>query len=244
VDAPTALELLFRASTAAKEALGGLADWGPSGERAGQYRLDLVADRAVLEVLSDAGLSVLSEESGYTGGRSTLLAVVDPIDGSTNAHRGLPMYSTSICVLDEAGPWLGTVVDHTSGRRYHAIRGSGAWRDGVPISPSNCDALSRAVVGISGVPPANIGSWQYRALGCASLELCAVADGTLDAYLLVGGATLHPWDYLAGLLICKEAGASIAELRGQDPWIRVDAPRCPAAAATRSLLEQLTRRNV
>ena len=58
-------------------------------------------------ILHGAGLAVFSEESGLTGdGVSGLLAVIDPIDGSTNAHRGIPFYSTSICVLDAEGPWL------------------------------------------------------------------------------------------------------------------------------------------
>ena len=153
------------------------------------------------------------------------------------------MYSTSICVLDDQGPWVGAVKDHVSGRRFHAIRGQGAWRDGSVIGPSTCSTLSRAIVGVSGVPAAPLGSWQYRALGCASLELCAVADGTLDAYLPVGAASLHPWDYQAGALICQEAGAGLAERTGRDLWIRVDEVRAPVAASTPELLEILLTRH-
>ena len=242
MDDKALVELLFAASEAARVALGELEDWGPSGAREGQYRLDLAADSAVLQILGNAGLSVLSEESGAHQGALPLLAMVDPIDGSTNAHRGLPMYSTSICVLDEQGPWVGAVKDHVSGRRFHAIRGKGAWRDGSVISPSTCRTLSKAIVGVSGVLVAPLGSWQYRALGCASLELCAVAEGTLDAYLPVGSASLHPWDYQAGALICQEAGAGLAERSGRDLWIRVDEVRAPVAAATPELLESLLTR--
>ena len=76
--------------------------------------MDLVADAAALPVLHAAGLSVLSEESGrsdpaerrHDSGPAdrALLAVLDPIDGSTNAVRGLRPYSTSICVMDAEGP--------------------------------------------------------------------------------------------------------------------------------------------
>jgi myo-inositol-1(or 4)-monophosphatase len=126
-----------------------------------------------------------------------------------------------------------------SGRRYHAIRGKGAWRDGSLIEPSRCTSVSRSIVGVSGVMLRSLGSWQYRALGCASLELCGVADGSLDAYLPVGSASLHPWDYQAAALICQEAGAVLTERTGKDLWIRTDELRAPVAAATQDLLEAL-----
>lgn len=239
VDDLALLEVLFAASTAARAALDELDDWGPNGERPGQYRLDVAADAAAVATLSDAGVSILSEESGRTDGPLPLLAVLDPIDGSTNAHRGIPMYSTSICVFDADGPRVGTVVNHCSRQRYHAIRGSGAWRDGVAISPSNCEVLSESVVGLSGSLSGGLASWQYRTLGCASLEFCAVADGSLDANVLGKGISLRPWDYLAGLLVCAEAGAPVSELDGRDPWIRSDSPRRPVAAGTHGLLQAI-----
>ena len=61
-------------------------DWGPSGERPGQYTSDVVADRAAVSVLHRAGLRVLSEESGLDAGDGPI-AVLDPLDGSTNASR-------------------------------------------------------------------------------------------------------------------------------------------------------------
>lgn len=239
MDEKSLVELLFQACGAARSALDELEDWGPNGKREGQYRLDVAADHAVVGVLSAAGLAMLSEESGSHRGRLPLLAVVDPIDGSTNAHRGLPMYSTSICVFDRAGPWVGVVKDHVSGRGFHAVRGQGAWCDGSSIEPSSCQLLARSIIGISGAPKAPLGSWQYRTLGCASLELCAVADGTLDAYLLVESGRLFPWDYQAAALICREAGAALAERRHLDLWVQAAEPRAPVAAATPELLSAL-----
>lgn len=239
MDNHSLVEVLFRASAAARDALDSLEDWGPNGLRPGQYRLDVVADEAAIAVLGETGVSILSEESGLTAGRGPLLAVLDPIDGSTNAHRGIGPYSTSICVFDEQGPWVGVVVNHVLGTRFHAVRGIGAWRDGVPLAPTGCEALSKSIVSLSGSAAQALAPWQYRTLGCASLELCAVAEGSLDAFVLGAGITLRPWDYLAGLLLCVEAGASVAELDGRDPWIRVDRPRRPAAAATPPLLEAI-----
>jgi fructose-1,6-bisphosphatase/inositol monophosphatase family enzyme len=109
----------------------------------------------------------------------------------------------------------------------------------VAISPSTCETLAEAVVGLSGSVFGGLTSWQYRTLGCASLEFCAVADGSLDANVLGVGVTLRSWDYLAGLLICAEAGASVSELDGRDPWIRTDGPRRPVAAGTDELLQAI-----
>lgn len=232
--------VLDDAVAAVRAALDELEDWGPAGTRPGQYRLDVAADEAALPILHGAGLAVLSEESGLTGdGGSGLLAVIDPVDGSTNAHRGVPFYSTSICVLDDEGPRAGLVVNQDIGTRYAATRGGGAERDGQSIKPSGCDELGQAIVGMSGFPGHHAGWAQFRALGAASLECCAVAEGVLDAYLTVGRSTLYGWDYLAGLLVCREAGATATERDGRDLIVRDDSSRRPVVAATAALAERL-----
>ena len=213
------LEVLDDAVAAVRAALDVLDDWGPSGRKPGQYKLDLAADSAALPVLHGAGLAVLSEESGTTGdGPSGLLAVIDPIDGSTNAHRGVPFYATSICVLDADGPRAGVVTNQATGERFAAVRGGGADKDGRAIAPSDCTDLGGAIVGISGFPGRYPGWAQFRALGAASLECCAVAEGVLDAYTVVGRSTLYGWDYLAGLLICTEVGVAAASVRDATWW--------------------------
>ena len=115
--------VLDAAAEAVRHALDGLDEWGPAGTRPGQYHLDLAADAAALPILHGAGLAVLSEESGATGDPAAgLLAVIDPVDGSTNAHRRIPFYATSICVLDAEGPLVGVVVNQATGTRYAAAR--------------------------------------------------------------------------------------------------------------------------
>jgi fructose-1,6-bisphosphatase/inositol monophosphatase family enzyme len=244
VDEVRLLQVLEEAVRAVRSALNGLEDWGPAGTRPGQYRLDLAADAAALPILHGAGLAVLSEESGVTGDSSAaLMAVIDPVDGSTNAHRGIPFYATSICVLDAEGPLVGVVVNQATGVHFEAVRGGGAQRDGKAIRPSGCTELSSAIVGISGFPGLSPGWAQFRALGAAALEFCAVADGLLDAYAVVGKSTLFGWDYLAGLLICSEAGATTLERDGADVVVRDDGTRRPIVAATRTLAERLLKEN-
>src|SRR4029453_10705640 len=70
----------------------GVGDGGAVGSRGGQYLRDLVADAAALNVLGSAGVGILSEESGLDGGERELVVVVDPLDGSTNAARGIPWF--------------------------------------------------------------------------------------------------------------------------------------------------------
>jgi myo-inositol-1(or 4)-monophosphatase len=242
VDDVRLLAVLDEAAAAVRAALDTLEEWGPTGSKPGQYHLDLAADAAALPILHGAGLGVLSEESGMTGhGASPLLAVIDPVDGSTNAYRRVPFYSTSICVLDEEGPRVGLVQNHANGDRYAAVRGDGADKGGEALAPSGCEALGDAIVGISGYPMEYPGWAQFRALGAASLEVCAVAEGVLDAYTVAGRSTLYGWDYLAGLLVCREAGAAEAEWDGRDLVVRDGSSRRPLVAATRTLAEQLAR---
>jgi myo-inositol-1(or 4)-monophosphatase len=241
VEPAAVISVLETAGVRVRQALDRLSDWGPAGTRPGQYRSDLVADEAVVEVLTGAGFSVMSEESGFTEvAGSDLLAVVDPVDGSTNAARGLPWFATSICVLDGSGPLAALVVNQATGRRYTATRSGGALRDGLPVRPSAQTDLSSAVIGLSGYPRRYLGWKQYRALGAVALDLCAVADGTLDGYLDCGTNAHGAWDYLGGLLVCQEAGAGVADGLGRDLVVRVpDERRSPVAAGTPALLDAL-----
>jgi fructose-1,6-bisphosphatase/inositol monophosphatase family enzyme len=234
------LALCHRAVDAVPAALAPVQDWRPAGERPGQYAIDLVADRAVLEVLDEAGIGVVSEESGVHRPGAPLVAVIDPVDGSTNASRGIPWYASSICVLDAEGPRVAVVADLANGVRYHAVRGGGAWRGTARVVPSGCASLHQAIVGITGMPNRHLGWAQFRAFGAAALELCAVADGTLDAFVVGTHASLAPWDYLGAMLVCQEAGASIGELHGralvtQDHEARL----AVVAAATTELFDEL-----
>ena len=205
-----------------------------------QYRSDLAADAAAGEVLDGAGLGVMSEESGPHRLDRPLVVVIDPVDGSTNAARGIPWYATSLCAVDSDGPRAAVVVNQASGIRFEAVRGGGARKDGQPIRPSTCEALSEAIVGFSGYPERYLGWSQYRSLGAAALDLCAVAEGVLDGYAAVGGSQLGSWDYLGGMLVCAEAGAVVVESKGRD-LVTLDhaARRTPMAASTPSLLEAL-----
>ncbi len=233
-------EVLDEAAAAIAGALGGLRDWGLAGTRAGQYRSDLAADAAALEVFDRAGLGVLSEESGRHRAEVELTVVVDPLDGSTNASRGIPWFATSLCAVDADGPRAALVVNLATGERFEALRGAGATRNGEPIAPSSTVELNRAVVLLSGFPSRWMGWSQYRALGACALDLCAVASGAVDGYVDCSVNAHGSWDYLGGLLVCREAGAKIGDGDRRDlVTLDHDARRTPVAGATPELLGQL-----
>lgn len=243
MDADTALTLLDDAAAAVRAVLDTHDDWGPSGTKAGQYRSDLAADAAALEVLGGAGVTVLSEESGTTpgtGAAAAVTVVVDPLDGSTNAARGIPWYATSLCAVDAEGPLASVVVHLTTRVTYRARRGGGATRDGELIRPSGVTALDHAVVAVSGLPPRHLGWRQFRCLGASALDLCLVASGGLDGYVDCSPPAHGSWDYLGGLLVCTEAGACVADGLGNGLVVLDHAARrTPVAAATPELLAEL-----
>jgi len=242
VDHDRLLSLLHSVADAVADALGEVEDWGPSGRREGQYAADLIADAAALDVLRSAGVGVLSEESGVERSGAAILVVVDPLDGSTNASRGVPWYATSLCALDDDGPLVAVVANQASGVRFEAVRGEGARRNGValPRGGSGCSELHEAMIGLSGLPPRHLGWAQYRAFHAAALDLCAVAEGMLDGFVDCSHDAHGPWDYLGGLLVCREVGVEVVDALGRDLVVRDhEARRTPVAAATRPLLDEL-----
>lgn len=244
------LEALAAAADAVTEALGGVDDRGavvaePTQALTTQYAIDVAADTAAVAVLVSAGLGVLSEESGLHHGSREVVVVLDPVDGSTNASRGIPWYATSLAALDAEGLRAGLVVNQASGERFEAVRGGGARLDGDPIASSDQEVLADALVAISGYPGHHggrpLGWGQHRVLGAASLDLCAVACGRADAFADThqsGG--LGPWDHLAGLLVCREAGAFAADALGRElVTLGHGDRRAPVVAATPALLDAL-----
>jgi fructose-1,6-bisphosphatase/inositol monophosphatase family enzyme len=232
------LTVFGRAADAARESLAPLtgAARRERTEKPGQYALDLVADAAVLPILHDADVAVVSEESGRSGRDDAAITVVlDPVDGSTNCSRDIPYWSISLCAVDVDGPLCALVTNQATGVRMTAVRDGGAWRDGEPVAPSAVRRVEDAVVSFSGTPTRRLAWKQFRSLGSAALELCDVAVGALDAYLT---SWVSPWDYLGGVLMCREAGAPVVEAHGEELVVAdSDIRRQLLAAATPELLD-------
>ncbi len=171
------------------------------------------------------------EEQGGHEGRSGVTWVVDPIDGTVNYLYDIPAYAVSVAAVvgdpHTPGGWhpvAGAVVNPVSGELFHARRGGGAWRtrgrhDARVVQAGQTDRLDLALVGTGfGYDPRRR-RWQadvlrhlltrvrdIRRIGSAALDLCHVADGSLDAYYERG---LNPWDFAAAWLVATEAGARV-----------------------------------
>jgi len=244
VDHDQMLLLFDKVTSEVTNSLAGLDDWtlrgktGDSNSHAGQYTHDLVADEAVLRVLGEADVGILSEEAGLHNGDSDVIVVVDPVDGSTNASAGLPWYATSLAAVVDGRVEVALVTNLATGQRFEATRGGGARRDGVPVRPNTTESLGDAMVAFSGYPKRYFGWRQYRSLGASALDLCAVASGTLDGFLDLHA--LAPWDYLGALLICEEAGVGCVDVHGRNPVVLDhEERRSMAAGVTPAILDSL-----
>jgi len=238
-----AVDTFLLAADAVERVLPANTNWGASGVREGQYAVDLEADAVCLDALYSAGYRVLSEESGVTGPPASAAApivVVDPLDGSTNASRGIPWYASALCLVDDDGPAVGVVVNHATKERFVGLRGGGAERDGWPIRPTDVTDIGAAIVGVSGLPGTGYGWSQFRALGASAPDICAVACGVTDAWcdMIDGGHGV--WDYLASIVILEAAGGVAAEVFDRDLCVLDHAARrSPVVAATPTLLETI-----
>ena len=162
---------------------------------------------------------VLAEEGALAHGTSGVRWVIDPLDGTTNYVYGYPAYAVSIAAEVDGRPRVGVVYDSSRGHLYEAVEGEGARRDGHLLRVNDKTRLATALVatgfsydarrrGRQGDVAARVLRYvrDLRRAGSAALDLCLLAAGHLDAYWELD---LSPWDYAAGGLIAREAGAQV-----------------------------------
>ncbi|MGH8774177.1 MAG: inositol monophosphatase family protein [Jiangellaceae bacterium] len=167
---------------------------------------------------------LLGEEGSSVDGRSGVVWVVDPIDGTVNYLYGIPHYAVSIAAEVEGRSVAGVVHNPATGHTWTATLGGGAMLGGLPVRESGCDRLDRALIATGfGYDPHRRARQadvlravlprirDIRRAGTASLDLCAVATGWVDGFFERG---LNPWDLAAGGLVAQEAGAVVGGLRG------------------------------
>lgn len=235
-----ALVLFATICDATAAVVAGTTDWGESGVRPGQYRVDLDVDDVCVAPLVAAGYSVLSEESGLqhpaTGPSTRGVVVVDPLDGSTNASLGLPWFATSLCLVVDGEASAAMVANLATGARYSALAGGGATLDGRALSMATAAPLDDAVVAISGVPDHHYGWRQFRAMGASALDLCAVASGSFDGFVDMSPDAHGVWDYVGAMLVVREAGGVVVDALGRDLVVLDHTARRTPVAATNPVL--------
>ena len=257
------LALCRRAGEAAAVALGRYPTRAERAEPTGRGEggdmalvIDRAAEDAVFAELEALGqpLTVISEERGEIAlaGGGPVHVVVDPVDGSLNAKRGLPFYCVSIAVA--GGPnmgdvELGYVLDLGTGEEWWAGRGRGAHRNGdrlarlepAPLEILAIESAHPMTVAVAAEALAATGADRLRALGSIALSLCSVAAGRADAMVSLRPA--RSVDAAAAQLVVREAGGSVAfSDAGPDPLaasLSLNMRSRVAAAATPAALDDL-----
>jgi myo-inositol-1(or 4)-monophosphatase len=178
--------------------------------------LDEAAEAAILEHFERADARIVSEEIGFRGdGRYTVL--VDPIDGSQNAERGIPYFCLCIAVaegdtVDDV--FFGYVYDFGAGEEWYAVRGGGAFLDGRPLEGApndsiemlSLEATKASLVHESLAVLAPLTD-RVRVMGAQALTYCHMAAGRTDAVVCLKPS--RPVDFAAAQLVVRERGFAI-----------------------------------
>jgi len=197
-------------------------------------RIDLAAEKALIDCLSKHEISctLVSEEAGTKKvgfGPSEYYVTTDPVDGTTNAVRGLPFSATVIAVSRE--PWLrdvetAIVTDIIHDIAYTAQKNGGAFKNGKRIKTSETSDLEEALIGvdlntfkIEELVTKLEGLFKrgkhFRHFGANALDICYVADGSTDAFIDIRGK-LRVTDMVASYLILREAGGIMVSPEGEE----------------------------
>jgi myo-inositol-1(or 4)-monophosphatase len=223
-----------------REHLGtvGVERWGLKGAADFVTHVDRSAEARIVEQIRAAfpDHHVLAEEEASDRGHAGAVAwsddaswtwIVDPLDGTTNYLHGYPEYAVSIAAARHGVLDAAVVINGATGAEFKAVRGGGAYLNGVRLHVSEITSLPRSLIG-TGFPfkaldrlpeysrqleAALRATSGVRRAGSAALDLCHVAAGWFDGFWEL---TLAPWDVAAGTLIVREAGGVVTRLDG-DP---------------------------
>jgi myo-inositol-1(or 4)-monophosphatase len=189
--------------------------------------LDQASETLVARRLRAArpGDGILGEEGAEHAGSTGVRWIIDPLDGTVNYLYRLPNWAVSIAAEVGGRIVAGVVHAPALGVTYTAALGSGSFRDGVALAGSTETDLAHALVGTGfGYAAARRAAQaavltrvlprvrDIRRMGAAALDLCAAAEGRIDAYYERG---LQPWDLAAGGLVAVEAGLRLGGLHGR-----------------------------
>lgn len=180
---------------------------------------DKASEKIIIEILSQTGLPILSEEAGLVGGEENKYWIIDPLDGSVNYYRGIDEYCcVSIALWDNGSPILGVVNRFMQNELYVGEVGTGASLNGVEIHTSDSEITSQSIM-TSGFPvkrnynSENLYKFvsrvqcfkKVRMFGAAAVSGVFVASGKVDAYF---EEEIMLWDVAGASAITKAAGGT------------------------------------
>jgi myo-inositol-1(or 4)-monophosphatase len=221
------------------------------------FQIDRIAENTIINVIRHYSIdfTLISEEAGIKkiGKNPRYYVTIDPIDGTTNALRGIPFVATSIAVSKKPlfqNVTHALVTDLNHNVTYMAQKGEGAQKNNEGVKPAKTSALKDLTLGIEillktsrhiKAATAILQSTKHpRHLGADALEICYVADGTTDGFIDLRDK-LRVTDMAAAQLILTEAGGVITTPNGK----RINLPLAPTqrtsfiAAANKTLHQKL-----
>lgn len=164
---------------------------------------------------------ILGEEFGLKESDTEYYWCIDPLDGTSNFVRGIPLFAVSIALLRNSEPVVGVVYDPINNNLFSALKGGGAFLNKVPLSTTNKPLQKKLLFAVQSDYQEEIPAHMDRILkkakirnvGVASLHICYVAAGWLDCYVDQKSSL---WDIAAGSLILTEAGGIITNTDGEN----------------------------
>ncbi len=179
-------------------------------------KIDKVAEDAAIDVLKEHDVTVVSEEAGVVGEGDVYVAL-DPIDGTFNAGRNIPLYAVSLCFSTStriADTFMGYVCNLVTGTEYWADT-KAAYKDDERIFVSQTESIEDCNA-IFYYPDRKYGFKKIRIMGSAALEVCMISDGTFDCFIDSRGdkGFLRVYDIGAGIYIARLAGAVVTDPEG------------------------------
>lgn len=216
--------------------------------------IDKLAEDAALNLInkSKTNVNILSEEIGFVDNGSDYTFVLDPIDGTRNAYRGIPFYSVSIAVGKKgiSDVEFGIVKNIPTGDTFTAEKGFGAFLDKNQISAPEIpdkEILSSLALGknYDKITLKLAKKDKVRSLGSSSLEMCMVAIGGLD-YFCIGKDYLRVVDIAASTLILREAGGVATNILGEelDMPFNLQERTSVVAACNKELVQKIISHNL
>jgi myo-inositol-1(or 4)-monophosphatase len=192
--------------------------------------LDIKVEKLIIDAIKGRypGHDIISEELGELGKKSDYTWVIDPIDGTKNFVKDIPLFTISIALQYKDELVLGVVFNPSTHHMYHAYKGHGAWLNNNRIYVSKTSKLDISyiyldITKIHNLPKKEVKealkrldrmiteSYRVRALGVGSLGMCFLAQGAYDVYFDLTGKTKYV-DIAAGSVIVKEAGGYVSDL--------------------------------
>jgi myo-inositol-1(or 4)-monophosphatase len=228
------------------------------GDRDMASEVDFAVERAVRRFLAwrTPTIGFVGEEEGIHGASAELVWTLDPIDGTANFVRSLPLCAVSLALVARSRPVLGVVDLPFLSARYSAVDGEGAQVNGRTLNSSKTSSLGDAVVSIGdyavgvNAPERNrlrlalterlaARVQRVRMFGSVAVDLVWLAEGKTDVSITLSN---KPWDTAAGVVIAREAGAKVVDLDGSPHTVNSSATIAvaePLLAEVLKLMSQL-----